>query len=202
MKENYLVCDDCKSLDEKLLKKCDRCNNRFCPHNSSDVSIYHCYSCFQDISLTITNICREVRRINPSTGKEVIIPIKMGIKYELGGSDWLYAAQKVRDFANDPDGDLKFTKMLETHKALYDLMLSYREDTRLAKLDKARLDKSTAIKLPRVSNGSADKVLSSTIHSPEATAKKRVIAVLKLTLGRDPNDAEIAKGMSAFGLTI
>lgn len=201
MSENYLVCEDCNSLDDRLLKKCERCGHKFCPHNTSDANISYCCHCMMDVNLTVTDIHRVVRRINPSTGKEIIIPIKIAKDYHLDGSDWLYAAQKIRDFASDPDGDYKFTKMIETYKALYNLMLSYREDTRLAKLDKARQQGLSQVRIPGA-NGSADKVLSSTIHSPEAAAKKRVVAILKLTLGRDPTDAEIKTGMTAFGITI
>lgn len=200
MKGKYLVCEDCTSLDEQLLKKCPRCGDRFCPHNSSDLDFNHCYHCFTNFSVTISNICRETRRINPSTGKEVIIHVKMGIKYEIEGSDWLYASQKIKDFANDPDGDMKFTKMVETYRNLYDMMLNYREDVRQAKLDKARADKSSPIKLS-TTNGT-DKVISSSIHSPEAAARKKVIALLKPLLGREPTDVEIAASIKALGITI
>lgn len=199
MKENRLICDDCTSLDEKLLKKCEKCGERFCVHNVSEVSLCYCFHCFSDVELRITDVNREVKRVNPLTGKITVASIKTATDYHFDGADWLYAVQKIRDFASDPDGDYKFTKMIEYHKAIANLMLSYREDVRQAKRDKARAEGSI-INIPKpASNGSADKVLSSTIHSPEAIARKKVTVLLKQMMGKEPTEEQIQAGMKALG---
>jgi len=152
------------------------------------------------VDVTVTSITREVKRINPKTGQTIVNRVPIGIDYQFDGSDWLFMAQKIKDFAFDLDGDYKFTKMIEYHRAMEKLMFSYREDVRQAKMDKLRAT-GGVVRMPgQVVNGSSDKVLSSTISSPEAIARKRIAAVLKVTFGRDATVAEVDAAMKAMGL--
>jgi hypothetical protein len=155
-----------------------------------------------EVILSVTNLNREVRRVNPSTGKESVSLVKIGTEYRFEGSDWLYISHKIKDFADDPDGDFKFTKMIEFYSALAKLMISYREDVRQAKLDKLRSTGVSAVKLPKKDNSGADKIIVGTPHSPESTAKKKIVAILKIALGREPSQLEIETGLKTLGFSI
>jgi hypothetical protein len=142
---------------------------------------------------------REVKRVDPRTGNVVIISVETGVTdFVFEGNDWLYCVQKIKDFSTDPLGDWKFTKMAEYYKKLGAEMIRYREDVRQAKLDDLRskgLDVGK-VKIPGV-NGEA-KILSSTIQSPEAIARKKAVDIAK-TMGQQPTPQIIDGIMRAMG---
>jgi hypothetical protein len=142
-------------------------------------------------TMSAAQIMREQRRVNPSTGQITTVSVDTGVtQFHFEGSDWIYAVQKIKDFSSDPLGDWKFTKMAEYYKKLGDEMIRYREDVKQAKRDKERASGISQIRIPG-SNGGVDKVLSTTIHSPEEVARKNVTNILKMMGKSNPTQQEV-----------
>jgi hypothetical protein len=179
MKNNLQICDDCTSLKDEELKKCERCGEKFCPHNSSFVSESTCYHCSEDFKVEITKLNSKTRL------------------YQYSGNYQLYREQKIHELINAPDGVERLTEIIEQLSKDLGMLLNARTDAQIKRQTDRRNAGGDTVRIPGV-NGDGTKVLSSTIHSPEAIARKKVAAILKQMTGKEPTPEEITSGLQTL----